>query len=195
MTGSLYGYIVDLLDGRSVPERLAALREFGVEERSIVTEDPAKRQTRPRFAKLLRRLEAGDTLVVESLGGLGRDPKEIRHNWEEMVRGRVGLVVLDMPPLDRLGTGREALSGLALQLYTYFTNREEQSHQLLQRRGIDAAKENGVIFGAPRVKLPEDFSALVQQWQQGLITSDEAAVRANISRASFYRYAKKWEAR
>ena len=56
---------------------------------------------RPQYRRLVRRLKAGDTLVVASIDRLGRNYREILEQWRVLTREkRVEIAVLDMPLLD-----------------------------------------------------------------------------------------------
>lgn len=196
MSGKCYGYLAGQADGKTILERVAALRAAGVEERNIITETAEKTgQPRARFSKLLSRLVSGDTLVVETVDALGRDRNEILSSWRALDRAQVGLVVLDMPFLngeDAEPAQRSARSGLALQIFAYFAQNLQDSRAASQRKGIAAAKENGTAFGRPRAPLPDDFFPVVRLWREGKINSDEAANRVHLSRSTFYRYVRKF---
>ncbi len=57
---------------------MIAMREFGVEEnRIILDKQSGKDFERPGYRKLLRKLKAGDTLVIKSIDRLGRNYDEI----------------------------------------------------------------------------------------------------------------------
>ena len=60
---------------------------------------------------------------------------------------------------------------------------------LLQRQaeGIAAAKARGVRFGRPIKKPPENFAALVKQWEGGKLLIAELLERTGLKEATFYR--------
>ncbi|MCB5689706.1 recombinase family protein, partial [Blautia wexlerae] len=60
----------------------------------------------PQYQKLLRKIRAGDTIVIKSIDRLGRDYEEIQNQWRKITKEKnVNIVVLDMPLLDTRSTG------------------------------------------------------------------------------------------
>lgn len=56
---------------------------------------------RPKYRRLVKKLKAGDILVIKSIDRLGRNYDEILEQWRVITKERhVDIVVLDMPLLD-----------------------------------------------------------------------------------------------
>lgn len=93
-----------------------------------------------------------------------------------------------------LATDLETVQSLdrhTLQVLSTAARSNCDRHRRLQRQGIEQAKAQGVQFGRPRAKVPEDFQNIVEAWQKGLISRSEAIQQSGLSPATFYRYLKK----
>ena len=163
----------------------------------VVEKQSGKDFDRPRYQKLLRRLRAGDTLVIKSLDRLGRDYLEIQNQWRIISKERgVAIVVLDMPLLNTKENAEligQLITDLVLQLLSFVAQTERESIRARQREGIEAAKARGVRFGRPRLPMPEGFTKIVKQWREGKFTALEAAHQLGISRTTFFRRVRELE--
>ena len=61
-----------------------------------------------------------------------------------------------------------------------------------QAEGIQAARDRGKHLGRPFKDLPENWDDVVSRYKVGAITGAMAYRELGMSRATFYRYAKKW---
>ena len=97
-----YGYVRVSTREQNEERQLIAMEEFGVMSSCIVLDKQSGRDfERPGYRRLLRRLKAGDTLVIKSIDRLGRDYEEILEQWRLLTKEKqVSIVVLDMPLLD-----------------------------------------------------------------------------------------------
>ena len=66
-----------------------------------------------------------------------------------------------------------------------------QKRQETQRKGIEAAKQAGKQYGRPKATITADWDVTYNQWKNGEITSDDAALKLGISKATLYRRARK----
>ena len=191
MEGKVYGYVRVSTRNQREDRQLAAMREYGVAEKRIIVEKQSGRDfDRPGYRRLLRRLRAGDTLVIQSLDRLGRNYVEIQEQWRVISKERsVAIVVLDMPLLntrEHTELVGQLISDLVLQLLSFVAQTERESIRERQREGIEAAKARGVRFGRPRAELPAGFEETVEAWRRGEFTAQEAARRLGISRGTFF---------
>lgn len=191
MSGKIYGYVRVSTRYQHEDRQLAAMREYGVERSHIVVEKQSGKDfDRPGYRRLLRRLRAGDTLVVESLDRLGRSYAEIQEQWRFISKEQgVAIVVLNMPLLntrEHTELVGQLITDLVLQLLSFVAQTERESIRERQREGIDAARARGVHFGRPRIELPEGFGATVAAWRRGEFSAKEAARRLGISRSTFF---------
>lgn len=190
-----YGYVRVSSRDQNEARQLTAMRDFGVEDECIVVEKQSGKDfERPLYKKLLRRLREGDALVVHSIDRLGRNYGEILDQWKIITKERrVAIVVLDMPLLD---TRRDkdltgtVIADIVLQLFSYVAQTERESIRRRQAEGIAEAKARGVRFGPERMTLPPQFERLAERWQNGEVSSRQAAELLGISYQTFLRRAK-----
>lgn len=195
MDGTMYGYIRVSTKEQNEARQLAAMEQFGISaENMVIEKQSGKDFRRPRYQKLMQRLQPGDILVVKSIDRLGRNYAEILEQWSYLTRKRnVAIVVLDMPLLDTR-QGRDLtgtlISDIVLQLLSYVAETERQNIRQRQAEGIEAAMKRGIRFGRRPLTMPQGFDDLAIAWKQGEISSRAAAERLGISYQTFLRRAK-----
>lgn len=195
MNGRFFGYIRVSSKDQNEERQYIAMREFGVEEGAIYLDKQSGRDfERPQYKRLVGILQEGDVLVVKSIDRLGRNYDEILEQWRFLTKERcVDIVVLDMPLLDTRSsrdlTGT-LIADIVLQLLSYVAQTEREFIRQRQAEGIAAAKARGVKFGHEKICMPEEFGALMQDWQGGRISSREAARALGISHQTFLRRVK-----
>ena len=193
MKGKTYGYVRVSTKNQNEDRQLVAMRDFGIPEDRIIVEKQSGKdfESRPLYQKLLRRLRAGDTLVVLSIDRLGRNYEEILEQWRLITKERgVYIVVLDMPLLNTQDCNepvRKLITDLVLQVFSYVAQTERENIRVRQREGIEAAKARGVRFGRPRLEMPDSFGVVAALWRDHRITAREAARRLSISPNTFLR--------
>lgn len=152
MKSSLYGYVRVSTKEQNEARQVIAMHEFGVDERNVFIEKQSGKDfNRPQYKKLLRKLKAGDTLVIKSIDRLGRNYDEIIEQWRIITKEKqAAIVVLDMPLLDTR-QGRDLtgtlIADIVLQLLSYVAQTEREFIKRRQAEGIAVAKANGVHFG------------------------------------------------
>ena len=107
-----YGYVRVSTKEQNEDRQIIAMREFGVADSCIVLDKQSGKDfERPGYRRLVRKLKAGDTLVIKSIDRLGRNYDEILDQWRLLTKEKqVAIVVLDMPLLDtRQGRDLEAV--------------------------------------------------------------------------------------
>lgn len=195
MDNTTYGYIrVSSRDQNEDRQRIA-MNEAGVEERRIyMDKQSGKDFDRPGYRRLLKRLKPGDTLIIKSIDRLGRNYDEILEQWRLITKEKqVVIVVLDMPLLDTR-QGRDLtgtlIADIVLQLLSYVAQTEREFILQRQAEGIAAAKQRGVHFGRKPLDRPAAFEAVVQDWENGKLSSRAAAHSLKISHTTFLRWVK-----
>ena len=74
MIETTYGYVRVSTQEQNEARQLAAMLEFGVNEKNIIVEKlSGKDFRRPYYQRLVRTLQPGDVLVVKSIYRLGRN--------------------------------------------------------------------------------------------------------------------------
>ena len=195
MAGAVYGYIRVSTKEQNEDRQKIALREFSVpEENTYMDKLSGKDFNRPHYRKLLKKLRAGDILVVKSIDRLGRNYDEILTQWRIITKEkRADIVVLDMPLLDTRQTGKDLtgtfVADLVLQILSYVAQTERENIRQRQMEGIAAARLRGVQFGRPRKRVPEDFGRMKAEWENKKVSSREAAGRLGIAQDTCLRWA------
>lgn len=172
--------------------QLIALKKAGVRRKTLyVDKQSGKDFQRPQYQRMLQRLKKDDLLCVKSIDRLGRNYGEILGQWRLLTKEKgVDILVLDMPLLDTRN-GKDLmgtfLSDIVLQVLSFVAENERESIRQRQSEGIEAAKERGVQFGRPVVPAPEDFPAIISEWESGQLPFAEALAQTGLSRGTFYR--------
>lgn len=175
MSAHIYGYIRVSTKEQNEDRQVIAMKEFGIPDNKIyMDKQSGKDFNRPQYKRLVRKLKAGDTLVVKSIDRLGRNYDEILEQWRIITKKmRVGIVVLDMPLLDTRHendlTGT-LISDIVLQLLSYVAQTERENIKKRQQEGIAAAKARGVHMGRPQIEIPHSFYSLKDRYIHREIT-------------------------
>ena len=190
-----YGYIRVSTREQNEQRQLIAMREFGIDEKQIyMDKQSGKDFERPGYQRLLRRLRAGDTIVIKSIDRLGRNYDEILEQWRLLTKQKqVDIVVLDMPLLNTK-QGRDltgvVIADIVLQLLSYVAQTEREFNRQRQAEGIAAARSRGVQFGRRRIDRPENYPEVKKAWEAGELTAAQAADSLGVSRTTFFKWAR-----
>ncbi len=187
-----YGYVRVSSTDQNEDRQMIALSEYNIPKKNIyMDKQSGKDFDRPQYKKLTRKLKSGDLLYIMSIDRLGRNYEEIQKQWRILTKDiGIDICVLDMPLLDTrqgkdlMGT---FIADLVLQILSFVAQSERKNIKKRQAEGIAAAKEKGVKFGRPELKIPDDFGKIIRQWEHKQISITEIVKRCNISEATFYR--------
>ncbi len=191
---NVYGYVRVSTKEQNEDRQMLALEEFPVERHNIYMDKlSGKDFNRPQYHKMMRKLKAGDVIVLKSIDRLGRDYEEIQNQWRIITKEKgAHIVVLDMPLLDTRETGKDLtgtfIADLVLQILSYVAQTERENTRQRQAEGIAAARMRGVRFGRPRKEVPDAFWDLKEQWRSGEIVSREAARQLGVAQDTFLRW-------
>lgn len=163
----IYAYARVSAKDQNLERQLAAFSEFGIDKKRIFSEKKSgKGFERKAYQRLLKKLKAGDLLVIKSIYRLGRNYNKIIEEWNR-ITNIIGanVLVLDMPILDTR-TKSDSLVGkfvsdVVLQVLSFVAENERENIKARQAEGIKSAKEKGVRFGRPSFKYSEDFFRLL----------------------------------
>ena len=186
-----YGYVRVSSKEQNEDRQLVAMRNFGVQDNNIfLDKQSGKDFNRKAYYKLLRKLKAGDTLVIKSIDRLGRDYSEVPEQWRIISKERqAAIVVIDIPLLDTRNQNRDLtgtfIADLVLQILSYVAQQEREFIRQRQAEGIEAAKARGVKFGRPPMERPDNFPEVQAAWERGEISAREAGRRLGISYKTF----------
>lgn len=192
----IYGYVRVSSVDQSEERQMAALEEKEVcRENIYIDKQSGKSFHRPQYQKLVSVLKKGDLLYILSIDRLGRNYEEIQNQWRILTKEiEIDICILDMPLLDTrndkdlLGT---FIADLVLQILSFVAQSERENIRKRQEQGIAQARKRGVRFGRPEIKLPDDFSKMVMDWEKKEISLNEVLDRCRMSKSTFYRKIRK----
>ena len=190
-----YGYIRVSTREQNEDRQVIAMTEFGVEKDHIILDKQSGKDfDRPGYRRLVRKLKAGDTLVIKSIDRLGRNYDEILEQWRLLTKEKqVAIVVLDMPLLDTR-QGRDLtgvlIADIVLQLLSYVAQTEREFNRQRQAEGIAAARARGVHFGRKCKDRGENYEAVIAAWRRGGLSGRAAARELGVSHGTFQRWCK-----
>lgn len=196
MPTKIYGYIRVSTKDQNETRQKIAMKGFSVQEENIYLDrQSGKDFNRPAYEYLMKILQAGDILVIQSIDRLGRNYDEILEQWRTLTREKqVDIVVLDMPLLDTRQKGKDLtcifIADLVLQILSYVAQKERENIRRRQAEGIAAAKERGIHFGNPGKPLPEEFEDVVKRWRKKELRLSEALKELKIGKTYFFKYVK-----
>ena len=190
-----YGYVRVSTKEQNEDRQIIAMREFGVADSCVVLDKQSRKDfERPGYRRLVRKLKAGDTLVIKSIDRLGRNYDEILDQWRLLTKEKqVAIVVLDMPLLDTR-QGRDLtgvlIADIVLQLLSYVAQTEREFNRQRQAEGIAAAKARGVHFGPKFKDRGEIYESVMAAWRRGEISGIAAARELGVAHGTFQRWCK-----
>jgi DNA invertase Pin-like site-specific DNA recombinase len=186
-----YGYVRVSSTDQCEDRQTIAMSELNIPAEHIFTDKVSGKDfQRPAYIALTETLNPGDLLYIKSIDRLGRNYDEIQNQWRILTKERgIDIAVIDMPLLDTR-KGRDLmgtfLADVVLQLLAFVAQNERETIRKRQAEGIAAARARGVQFGRPTIKPPENFAAIVREWERGKLPISEALVRTGLKEATFY---------
>lgn len=198
MSHQVFGYLRVSTKDQHEDRQLAALSEYQIPAGNLYCDKQSGKDfDRPAYQRLLRRLRAGDLLIIKSIDRLGRNYSDILAQWRIIsVEKKCNIKVIDMPLLDT--SHSQDLTGtliadIVLQLLSYVAQTEREFIRQRQAEGIAAAKVRGVRFGRPRIARPDQFREICLRWRQGEFSSRAAAQLLQVSQSTFLAWARQLE--
>ena len=190
-----YGYVRVSTKEQNEDRQMVAMRDFGIaDDRIILDKQSGKDFDRPGYQQLMRKLKAGDTLVIKSIDRLGRNYDEILEQWRLLTKEKqVAVVVLDMPLLDTR-QGRDLtgvlIADIVLQLLSYVAQTEREFNRQRQAEGIAAAKAKGIHFGRKFKDRGENYESVMAAWRRGEISGRAASKEIGVAHGTFQRWCR-----
>ena len=194
-----YAYVRVSTADQCKDRQILSMQELKIPPENIYTDkQPGKDFDRPAYSALVRKLRCGDLLYIKSIDRLGRNYAEIQNQWRILTKEKgIDIAVIDMPLLDTrrhkdlLGT---FISDLVLQVLSFASENERLAIRQRQAEGIAAARKRGVHFGRPIKKPPENFGALVRQWERRNLPLSVVLERTGLKEATFYNRLREYRA-
>ena len=127
-----YAYIRVSTKEQNVDRQLLALEPYQIPKKHVYCDyQSGKNFERPAYRKLMKKLKAGDLLIVKSIDRLGRNYNEILVQWQYITKEvKEDILVLDMELLDtRQKAGSltgTLIADLVLQVLAYVAQTERE---------------------------------------------------------------------
>ena len=173
-------------------------------EKIFLDQQTGKNFNRPRYQVMKEDvLKRGDTLIVTELDRLGRNKestmREIRHFKDMGVR----LMVLELPTtlmdFSKMDNQMmlECINNMMLELYSSMAQAELQKKEKRQAEGIAAKKDRGEWddYGRPRAMDFDTFCVEYEKVLRGEVKPFEMIALLGLTKPTYYRYRKQYEAR
>ena len=165
--------------------REIAAAGFAVDKRRIITENISGSVTaseRPRFARLLDRLEPGDVLIVTKLDRLGRNAMDVRTTVDRLASEGVRVHCLALGGVDLTSAAGKMTMGVLIAVAEF------ERDLLIERThaGIARARAEGTVMGRPpaltRAQQAEVLKRLAAGATVSQLARDFATTRQSIMR-------------
>ena len=194
---AIYAYIRVSSITQKIDRQLHDINSLGLNIRKIyIDKQSGKDFNRQSYMRMKKRLKEDDLLIVKSIDRLGRNYKMIISEWGEITgKIKVNIKVLDMPILDTSNQPNNLMknfvSDLVLQILSFVSQNERENIRQRQAEGIKLAKEKGICFGRPKLKLPNNFKNVKTKYLNKELSSSDACKLLSMSKSTFYKYVKK----
>lgn len=177
-------------NGNSLEDQKNQLLEAGCSEDDITLEIyTGTKMARPKFSKVLDKLERGDTLVVCKLDRFARTAREGLEIVEDLMKRGVKVHILNMGLIEDTPMGN-----LILTVLLAFAQFERDTIVERTQNGKAIAKEkDDFTEGRPRREIPEGFAEYVRKNAAGEISIAKACKEMGVARAHWYRWVKESE--
>lgn len=188
---------------RGLAEIKAYCEQNGIPLKKIYTDQQTgKNFDRPRYTVMKEDvLEAGDVLIITELDRLGRSKKDTMKEIQHYRDNGIRLMVLELPTtlmdLSKMDNSLQAMmletiNNMMLELYASMAQAEIEKKEKRQREGIKAKKDRGEWedYGRPSIEKPDNWDAVIAQWEGKEITAVEAMKRLGLKKTSFYKLVK-----
>ena len=173
-------------DGNSLEAQEKKLREAGCTE-IILEAYTGTKMERPKFTKLLNKLQAGDTLIVCKLDRFARTATDGVNLIKELLARGVAVHVLNMGLVEDSPTGR-----LVLTIMMAFA--EYERDMIIERLndGKAEAKRKNPEYreGRKTMAIPLEFAGYMDYVAEGNMTVIDACKELGISRSLWYKWTK-----
>lgn len=180
MKNFIFGYARVSTESQNLDRQLDALWKYGVDH--IYDEKlTGTKRDRPELAKMLDRMTAGDTVVIESLSRLGRSTKDLIELTELFQSRGVNLVSLKESIDTSTSTGK-----LLFTLMSAIAQFERDVIADRTREGLNAARSRGRTGGRPKIS-DDNIKKAVKMYNTREYTVKEIEELTGVKKSTLYR--------
>lgn len=183
-----YGYARVSTTGQSLEEQIAKLMSTGIDKKNIYSEKvTGTHLDRPRFNKLIGKLEQGDSLTVTKLDRLARNTREALEIIEDLMKRDVTINVLNVGKIEDTPIGK--------MIYTILLSVAELERDMIVERtqeGKAYAKKNNPNYteGRPKRKLTDRYLKAIEYLKENSYKETEKLT--GISKSTLQRIKKQY---
>jgi DNA invertase Pin-like site-specific DNA recombinase len=178
---TVYGYARVSTDGQSLASQDAELHAAGC-AKVYAEKISGARSNRPELAKVLKRLDTGDMLIVTRLDRLARSTRDLLNILDDIAKRGAGFKSLH-------DAWADTTSAHGRLMVTVLAGLAEFERELILARTSDGrarAKARGVRFGRPTALTPHQRAEVLERLANGEVQADLArsygVSQATISR-------------
>lgn len=194
-----YGYIRVSTIQQHIDRQLEEMRKQNIPSKNIfVDKQSGKDFERKNYQRLIKKLKAGDLLIIKSIDRLGRNYEMIIEQWSIITKSiGADILVLDMPLLDTRTKADNLvgkfISDIVLQILSFVAENERDFIRQRQKEGIAIARAKGVHLGRPANPIPSNFDDVAKRYLNKEITNTMARHELDgMSKGTFFRNIKKY---
>ena len=180
MRNFTFGYARVSTEGQNLDRQLDALKKQNVDIIYNEKKTGTKRD-RPELGKMLERMTAGDTVVIESLSRLGRSTKDLIQLMELFEKHGVNLVSLKESIDTSTSTGK-----LIFTLLSAIAQFERDVIADRTKEGLNAARARGRIGGRPKTNA-ENVAQAVKLYNTKQYSLKEIHQLTGVKKSTLYR--------
>lgn len=178
-------YIRVSTEGQNTARQEEAMKSMGV-EKCYIEKISGKNTDRPQLKAMMDFVRDGDTLIVESYSRLARSTHDLLEIVDALSKKGVSFVSLK----ENIDTSTPQ-GKLMLTIFAGLAQFERECLLQRQAEGIAIAKANGVYKGRKPVDTPDNWEEVIEEWKSGKISAVEAMKKTGLTKATFYRMAKR----
>lgn len=173
--------------------QIAALLEYGIEERSIIVDkESGKDFNRLGYLSLKEKLlRPGDTLVVTELDRLGRNKVMVKSELEWFKAEGIRVKILNVPTtlIDCGGQDwvLDMVSNILIEVMASVAEEERVKIHRRQEEGIAVAKAKGVRFGRPSIAKPDNYEQVMALVDSGQLKAVDAMRELRVRKTTYYK--------
>lgn len=173
-----YGYIRVSTREQNEQRQIETMHGEGITDRYIYIDKMTGASfDRPQYNRLMKVVERGDKIVVDSLDRLGRDYDGLITEWKRLTHEEgVDVQALDMPFMDseyfsKLGDLGKLVEDMFLGILAWVAEHERLENHRRQKLGIERAKAEGKYKGKPKKQYSPE---LIAEAEKALVGEGEA---------------------
>ena len=184
-------------DKQDINRQIRELVAAGADRENIYLEYASgSKVDRVEFNKLLKNINAGDTIVTTEVSRLSRSTKHLCEIIDIIEQKKLKLIIINSMTIDCTNEKMDPMTAAFLQIAGVFAELERNIISQRVKSGLANARAKGKTLGRPKVTpegLPKNFIKYYNQWKNKDIKKVEFARLLNVSRPTLDLYIKTYE--